>query len=775
MTASNEKTDNTTDIEERYQRAKALTKGGKWGGNKTVAFNTTIYPHWIGDTDCFWYTRETRTGLTYRVVDAKAETNTSAFDHDKLSTALAKASGETVVADNLPVSALDLSRAPENIYFTAFEKRWVYHSGSDTCEALYEIEETKVSPNGQYALFLRDYNLWVRELASGKERALTEEGEKFYEYAATPKVFGMSFGATLEALWSPDSQRIFTLVIDTREVKHATPLVDHIPADGSLRPKIIDPDRRVAFPGDEHVDVYRFLSIELSSGETHFAKTADCPITFMPYIGYFTGHRGWWDQDNRHAYFLEEERGMKAHRLQRLDTQSGHVETLIEEKSDHLAMLIPSTHVTPLYMPLPDTNEVIWYSERSGTAHFYLYDTVSGKLKNAITQGDWLVRNGLRVDAQRRELTFQTASRIEGRNPYYCDICRVNIDTGELVTIISSDHEYIVCDQRSRLTHQGADKQTTLGVSPSADYIVTTRSRVDQIPVTLLLDRKGREVMIIETADVSGLPKNCTWPEPVMLKAEDGKTDIYSVVFRPSNFDPEKSYPVLDCTTGYCSPVGSFTNAHVYFYLTLWALAELGFIAVVVCNRGTERLRDKAFNEFVDPLLPADPEHLNAIYNNDCVAGIKQLAERYPAMDLNRVGVFELGHTPRAIAGLFLHPEFYHVGVSVNPCFDKRLKASMGIDYRNKDKAQLVDYVDNFDGKLLVISHLLAPITPVTMTFRLVDALRKANKRFDMLLLPGAGHALTNDEYATLRCWYYLVEHLLGEEPPKNFTLSDAE
>jgi dipeptidyl aminopeptidase/acylaminoacyl peptidase len=535
-----------------------------------------------------------------------------------------------------------------------------------------------------------------------------------------------------------------------------------------LRPKIIDPDRRVAFPGDEHVDVYRFLSIDLENGATQFAQTVDCCITFMPYVGYFTGHRAWWDKDSRHAYFVEEERGMKAHRLQRLDTVTGTVQTLIEERSDHLAMLIPSTHVTPLYMPLPATDEVIWYSERSGTAHFYLYDTVSGELKNPITQGEWIVRNGLRVDEQRRELTFQTASRVEGRNPYYCDICRVNIDTGELTTVISTDHEYIVCDQRSRISHSGFDEQRAMGVSPSGNYMVTTRSRVDQIPVTFLLDRDGKEVMIVETADVSGLPEGYIWPEPIMLKADDGKTDIYSVVYRPSHFDPEQSYPVLDMTTGYCSPVGSFTNSHAYFYLALWAFAELGFIVVVVCNRGTERLRDKAFNEFIDPRLPADPEQLNAVYNNDCVAGIKQLAERYSYMDLKRVGVAELGHTPRAILGLFLHPEFYRVGVSVNPCFDKRLKCSMGIDYREKEKAQLVEWVDNFNGKLLVIAHLLASTTPVTMTFRLVDALHKANKRFDMLMLPGAGHALVGDEYALQRCWDYLVEHLLGLEPPKS-------
>ena len=282
----------------------------------------------------------------------------------------------------------------------------------------------------------------------------------------------------------------------------------------------------------------------------------------------------------------------------------------------------------------------------------------------------------------------------------------------------------------------------------------------------MLLDRNGKELMILETADVSGLPENCTWPEPVMLKAEDGETDIFSVVFRPSNFDPEKSYPILDCTVNYCGPVGSFTNSTVYFYLKLWAYAELGFIVVVVFNRGTERLRDKAFNEYVDPVLPVDPIHLLGQYNNDCVAGIKQLAERYPYMDINRVGVVEFGHTPRAIAGMLLHPDFYKVGVSVNTNPDRRIMSAQGMDYRGKDVPQLVDFAANLDGKLLLIANMLDPIFPVSSTFRLVDALHKANKRFDMLILPEAGHPLLGN--AVFRCWDYLVEHLLGVEPPKD-------
>lgn len=757
------------DLVARYQRAKTLADGAM---SKTVAFNTTLYPHWIGDTDSFWYVRQSRHGQTYRLVDAKAATNTPAFDHDKLSGALSAASGEALAADNLPLVDLDFTEAPAQIHFSALNKRWSYSSASDSCECLYTLEYTRVSPDGKHALFRREHNLWVRELASGKERALTQDGKRCYVYAETPTAIGVRVPPeTVEALWSPDSKKIFTLVMDTRHVERGMPLVEHVPTDGSVRSRIIDPDRRVAYPADEHVDVYRFLSIELKTGNTQFAQTADCPITFLPYMGYFTGHRGWWGIDNRHAYFIEEERGMKAHRLQRMDTETGVVTTIVEERSDHLAMLIPSSHVMPLSMPMPDTNEVIWYSERSGTAHFYLYDTLTGELKHPITQGDWIVRNGLRIDAARRELTFQTAARVEGRIPYFCDICRVNIDTGELTTVLSTDHEYIVCDERSRVSFDCLDQQVAYGVSPSANYIVTTRSRVDEVPVSLLLDRAGRELMVVETADVTGLPDNCLWPEPVMLKAEDGETDIYGVVYRPSNFDPGKTYPVLDCTTGYCSPVGSFTNnGGPYFHLALWAFAELGFIVVAVFNRGTERLRDRAFNDYINPAFPADPCHLHALYNNDCVAGIKQLAERIPSMDIDRVGVVEFGHSPRAIVGLFLYPDFYKVGVSIGPDTDQRIKSSMGMDFRDKTPVQLMEMASRLEGKLLIMASMLDRCVPVSMTFRLVDKLYKANKRFDMLILPGERRSLFMDSYLFLRCCDYFVEHLLGLEPPKNIT-----
>ncbi|MDA9096124.1 S9 family peptidase, partial [Porticoccaceae bacterium] len=753
--------ENTFDITTRYQRAQQLADGA-YKKPKTIAFNTTLRPHWLGDTDTFWYQRDSKTGHSFQIVDAKACTNTLAFDHELLCNALTQISGEVLRSDNLPLTQLDFTTSPEQVFFTAFDKRWLFDIKTTTCELLFPIEDCKVSPDGKQAVFYRDNNLWVRNIASGEERALTQDGEPAYRYATTAAIFGTIFNisgkSAVDALWSPDSKRVLTQVADARKVGVGMPEVVHVPEDGSLRPTIGNLDRRVAMPGDEHILEYRFLSIELETGEIHYADAEGCIVPPLTYLGHFAAVRGWWANDSRYAYFTEDERGTKAVRLRRFDTHTGKTEVIIEDTSDVYVTIVPhSTHLKTLLIPLPNTNELIWFSERSGTGHFYLYDLSTGEMKNPVTQGDWVVRYSLHMDPDRRELTFQSAGREPGANPYYCDICRVNIDTGEFTTVIAGATEYTVLDQRSRISFSNA--KDALGVSPSANYIVTTRSRVDEVPVSLLLDRSGKELMVLETADVSGLPEGVTWPEPVMLKAADGVTDIYGVVFRPSNFDPNKSYPIVDCTVNYASPVGSFTNSINSYYLPTWAHAELGCIAVVIFNRGPERLRNRTFNEYQGPL----PDAHNS---DDSVAGIKQLAERFPYMDINRVGSVEFGHSPRALAGLLLYPDFYKVGVAVNAGSDRRLRPALGLDYRGKDMLQLTDLAESLEGKLLLIAGMLDPFMPVSQTFRMVEALQKARKRFDMLILPNMEHLHT--DYTRLRSWDYIVEHLLGIEPPKS-------
>lgn len=758
----------TENIIKRYQRAQTLEQGVF---TKKVAFNTTLYPHWIEGSECFWYIRDSASGREYRLVDAVAATNSVAFNHQALANALEVASGEKADADKLLISNLDFNLAAGEISFSAFEQRWIYNDAQNTCRRTGSHPDNwHISPDGKKALFTRDFNLWVTDLSSGEEKALTTDGQHCYVYAGTATVYGrQEHPITLEALWSPDSKSIFTIIVDTREVKHGAPLVQHLPSNGDIRPTVLNPQRRVAIPGDSTIETYRFLCIDSDTGATKHADGWESPAFYPPYAGYFSGNRGWWGPDSRSAYFIYQERGGKRLCLVKFDTSTGATEVVIEETSDFAISPIPVSHFCALSKPLPSSNELIWYSESSGWAHLYLYDLTSGALKNAITQGNWIVRNILHVDINQRLLTIQTAGRTSGRNPYYCDICRVNIDTGDLAEIVSTDHEYVVCDQISRISWQ--DKQAN-GVSHSGKYVVATRSRVDSNPVSMLFDTQGNELLTLETADTSGLPENWRWPEAIKLKSADGETDIYGVMFRPSNFDPNQSYPVLDCTYGYSAPVGAFTNNHTgnWHYLSAAAYAELGFIVVMINNRGNDGLRDLTFNTYQDPSLPTDPLLLVKYNKTDCIAGIQQLAERYSYIDLSRVGIAEFGSIPTALMGLLVYPDFYKVGVSSNPMANYSLMGALGT--KAGDWPQLEQFAKNLKGKLLLIAGMLDDVMPVAMTFRMVEALQKANKDFDMLLLPNLGHGSSG--YTTRRTWDYLVEHLLNIQPPDNFKLTSG-
>ena len=767
------------EMETRYQRAQNLMQGMF---TKTSAFNTTLIPHWVGDSDCFWYEREFKIGKEFRLVDAAAGSNNIAFDHAALAKALAQASGETVIAGDLPINKIDLSLSPLQLTFDAYGKRWSFSSKDNHCtEIETQPSNWTLSPDGSKAAFVRDDNIWVQDINTGEERGLTQDGEPFYCYGSEPSAWGVKqAGGTLEALWSPDSKRLFTLQMDTRQVKVA-PLMEYAPQDGSLRPRILAANRRLALPGDEHIDEYRFLSIEVETGQQQDAYYRRCPV-FRNAEGFFSTDRGWWSNNSRHAYFIDMERGGDhVARLVEFDTHTGHTRIVIEEESPDTCFKLRLDSRTPIHTrPLPNSDEVLWYSERSGWGHLYLYDLKTGEFKHPVTEGDWIVREIRHYDAERRELIIQTAGRIADRDPYYCDICRVNIHTGELSPIISTDHEYLVFDQTSEMAINFSitrDIWGGAGVSPTRNYVVTTRSRVDQIPVSVLLDRDGNERLILETADISGLPDGWQWPERVKMLAADGKTDIYGVVYRPSHFSPDQSYPILDCTLtlaeGYFLPAGSFSNNTVadFRYFDPAALAELGFIVVDIAGRGTSN-RHRAFSTSLAPELPSSD------HQADRIAGIRQLAERYAYMDLNRVGAGGSVSTNVAASGLLGNPEFYTVGVSNAACEDARLSAAFfGEAYNNLPTATNTqkpahDYAKNLKGKLLLMHGMVNPTASVAHTFLLIEELQAANKDFDMLILPNDGYPVCS--YGIRRGWDYLVKHLLGVEPPLEFELTTS-
>ena len=376
-------------------------------------------------------------------------------------------------------------------------------------------------------------------------------------------------------------------------------------------------------------------------------------------------------------------------------------------------------------------------------------------------------------------LVIQTAGRDGGNHPYHRDICKVNIDTGELIPLTSGDFDYRVMfsyDYFSfRSYYWGNSRLLSEGVSSNGDYIVATRSRIDTVPETILIDRHGKERLCIEKADMSAFPVDWKWPEHVKLKAADGKTDTYGTVFFPTDYSPDTPYPVLDMSVSSrmftLSPTGSFHNASIFVgqsYFWGAAYAALGFIVVMIDGRGTTG-REKAFltHRFGDQAFTNDID--------DRIAGIQQLAKRYP-MDLDRVGISaDENGTHNSIYGLLQHSDFYKVGV-VHCLPDVRCQpesfVSVGDGFSHATAEPKTPWpeecVESFDGKLLLIQGM-SPWGIAVPTFRLVDALNKANKDFDMLCLPSVNQQITG--YTVRRDWDYLVRHLMGEKPPKQFKL----
>ena len=760
-------------ILDSYKQAQTLLQGFM---SNHLVLNDAVFPHWISGSECFWYKRETREFGEYRLVNARLKTNQLAFDHQALADSLALVSGRKIDHLELPITEVEIQLLPKHIRFAAFHKHWVFNQDKNTCEELkIKHIDGLVSPDGKKNVFVRDYNLWICDLSSKEERPLTLDGTIDYGYAVAPSHYGAPFTQELQAVWSPDSRRLFTHQLDIRRVA-TTPFVHHVPEDGSYRPHLREV--KIAYPGDADIETYRLVVIDIESGVIQAADYGSLPLCRFG-AGFFSDEKlGWWCKDNRHAFFIDVVRGAKTARVVEFDSDTGETRVLIEEISDTFVKLSHSVLERPVFLPLFESNELIWFSERTGWAHLYLYDLLTGELKHSVTRGKWVVRSLLHFDAKRREIIVQTAGRDHDINPYYRDICRVNIDSGDLTPLLSSECDHGVFESDSyhvkmRYLHS-LDGKDVSGISPCGSYLVATRSRADKIPSSLLVDRDGQELMTVELAELVGLPDNWQWPEPFKLKGADGITDLYGVIYRPPNFSPKKSYPVLDFSCshpGYSFvPHASFTNDHFCgeAYLTGASYAALGFVVVAIDVPGMP-YRDKSFQ---------DISYGNMVSCNsfaDRIFILQQLANWYPYLDIDRVGLVSGGSVTGPVYGMLKHPNFYKVAVMAaleDVRFTPAAWGEMfeGVSTSQDEKYFAEDMVSRLQGKLLLIHGMLDTSTPATAVMRLIDALQRDNKDFDMLLLPVDGHPIS--EYAQRRSWDYLVTHLLGVNPPKEFNLS---
>jgi dipeptidyl-peptidase 4 len=606
-------------------------------------------------------------------------------------------------------------------------------------------DNSVLSPDGKRAAFIRDWNLWVRDVATGQSKQLTTDGVKDYGYATDNAGWASSDRPML--LWSPDSKKIATAQQDERHVGDMY-IVETKVGHPALK------EWKYPLPGDSVVAMLHRVIIDVDAGkvvplqlppEYHRATLGD-NISMSDYN---------WSPDGSKLALVSTSRDHKDAILRVADAATGAVRTVFEEK-------VP-THFESRtgWRVLWPTNEVLWYSQRDNWGQLYLYDLNNGTLKQKVTSGEGPVTQIARLDEKTRTLWYAANGREKGQDPYFAHYYRIGLDGKTQVSLTPDDGDH------------------TMQLSPDGKYVVDTYSRPDVPPVIALRDANGKLVMPLEKADISHLLAT-GWkaPVPIKVKAADGVTDLYGMMFRPTNLDPNKKYPIIN--NAYPGPqsgsVGSraFATAHG----DKEALAELGFIVVSIDGRGTPG-RSKSFHDAYYGAMGRD----NTV--PDQVAAMKDLAKQYSYIDIDKAAMW--GHSGGGFItadAMFRFPDFFKVGIAESGNHDQREyeddwgERYQGLLVRNADGTDNYDVeanqsmAKNLKGHLLLAHGTMDNNVPPYNTLLVADALIKANKDFDLLMLPNQPHGYGNmSNYMMRRRWDYFVRYLLGAEPPKEYEI----
>jgi dipeptidyl-peptidase 4 len=765
-------------IAQRYQHASEVqrSKTDHW------MLNSSVVPHWLRGRDQFWYERETPEGHRFTTFDAVTHTKSDTFDHARLAQELAKAYDKPVDPNDLPIAGLRINPNDGSLLFSVGPRNWRFDTKGLT-EDTDPASKYSISPDGKLGVFFKNQELWVKDLKSGAETQLTTDGERFYTYGAGVAASAAPVSSP-KVVWSPDSSRIFTAQIDDRQVLDA-PLVDFVPngsvpgdkpakagqTENPFRPKIVP--YRVALPGDVNVSTFRLTIIDAKNAHQIPVRYQPIPATRMNDTP-MDGNRMWWSSDAKTAYFVDIERGEKTVHVVSVNAESGAARELFSETSESYVELASNVYTPAIIRPLYKSNQLVWYSERSGWAHLYLYDLTTGKLVRALTSGDWLVNDILSVDEARHQMLISLQGRSKDKSPYYREVARVDLRTGALKVLSTSndDHQVVSAGSLERLVVvlTGGDPEGLQGAAPSAHYFVETLASADKPSHTVLRNDEGLMLATVENADVTRLPSYWRWPEPLRLLAADGRTEIDGLIFRPADYDPKKKYPIIDYIYGGPQVAHVPKGPGLNDYMSAATYGALGFFAVIIDGRGTtERSRDFHTQSYRKAETASNLE--------DHIAVIRQLAAKDPAIDLERVGItgFSGGGYMTASA-LLRYPDFFKVGVAGSGNHDQRIFwNTWGERYEGypvgdyyKDQANST-YAKNLKGKLLLVHGLLDTGVHPSNVLQLEQALIDANRDYDTLLWPRARHEMPS--YGLRRCWDYFIEKLAGEIPPHEFEL----
>jgi dipeptidyl-peptidase-4 len=679
-----------------------------------------VQPAWLGG-ERFWYRSNAATGSQLIVVDpARGLRSLCSPDTGRCDAA---------------IDDRELSRARAEFARTA---------GRGRAES--------VSPDGKRAAFIRAYNLWVRDVATGRETQLTTDGVKDFGYATDNAGWIRSDNPIL--VWSPDSRKIATFQQDERTVGEMY-LVDTKVGHPVLQAW------KYPLPGDSVVAMLHRVVIEVDGPRVIRLQMAPDPhrSTLCDHV-VCRGDNDWadveWYRDGSHVAFVSTSRDHKHETLRIANAATGAVRNVLEES---VATQYESGNGVINWHVLPASNEVIWFSERDDWGQLYLYDLATGRLKSRITTGEGNVAQLLRVDEKSRTLYFVGNGKESGRDPYFRHFYKIRMDGGGLTL----------------LTPEDADHEITL--SPSGLHFVDTYSRPDVPQISVLRDFNGKTVVTLERADISRL-RATGWkpPTPITVKARDGKTDLYGLLYTPTRLDSSRKYPIVNHV--YPGPQTGSVGSRSFSPARgdAQALAELGFVVVQIDGMGTpwrsKSFHDAYYGKMGDNTLP------------DQVAGMKELARRFSWIDIDRAGIY--GHSGGGFAAagaMFRYPDFFKVGVAQAGNHDNRVyeddwgeryqgllvRTPGGSDNYAVEANQL--FAQNLKGKLLLAHGTLDDNVPPNSTLLVVDALIRANKDFDLIMFPNRRHGFGNEAYMVRRRWDYFVKNLLGVEPPKEYQM----
>lgn len=666
---------------EDYTRAFSLPE--KYRGS---VLNANVNPHWMEDSHSFWYVRDTPDGEQYVVVDADNKTRIAMPDTMK----------QRLLAErNRPWGG----------------RYWAATDDERTGDSI-------PSPDGTKMAFIKNSNVYVKDVATGREKALSLDGAPGEYYSAWLR-------------WSPDSRKIASMKIRPAEKRYIY-FVESSPKD-QLQPKLHK--REYAKPGD----ALPFRVPHIFNVETGEIKS---PSTEL-FASQFSVHGLDWHGDSNSLLFEYNQRGHQVYRVLELSAETGAVRPIIEETSNTFV-----NYTRYFRKDLENGKEIVWMSERDNWNHLYLYDRQTGKVKQQITKGEWYVREVIDVDETDRIIYFSASGMVKGEDPYLVRYYRIKMD-GTGLTCLTPE-------EGNHMARFSSDKK----------YLVDTWSKVDMAPETVLRSAKdGKVIMPLEKSDLTELKKR-GWiaPEPFVAKGRDNKTDIWGVIFRPTNFDPAKKYPVLEYI--YAGPGSAYTPKDFRaFHWFHQQMAELGFIVVQCDGMGTS-FRSKAFESIIY-------KNLKDAGFPDRIAWMKAVARKYPYIDIDRVGIFGgSAGGQEAMAAVLFHQEFYKAAYAGCGCHDNRMDKiwwneqwmgypvdSSYVACSNVENAHLLTR-----PLMLMVGEMDDNVDP-SSTMQVVNALIKAKKEFELVVVPGSNHTL-GGEYGDRKRMDFFVKHLLGVTPP---------